>query len=172
MIRITLISLIVALVSGCGHPGMQDLHDYLRQVDSRPAGKIAPLPEVKPCETFVYQAQDLRSPFISGQIIIDKSLEAKPECSHPDFSRPKEPLENVPLDSLKYVGSIVLKKQMYGLLRDADGIVHRIKRGARIGTNHGRILSVSSDKIELIEVVPDGRGCWMERPVTVSLHDT
>jgi type IV pilus assembly protein PilP len=38
-----------------------------------------------------------------------------------------------------------------------------------MGTDHGRISRISEASIDLIEIVPDGVGGWVERERTVSL---
>jgi type IV pilus assembly protein PilP len=38
-----------------------------------------------------------------------------------------------------------------------------------MGTDHGRIQDIAETAIELIEIVPDGTGGWVERARTVSL---
>jgi type IV pilus assembly protein PilP len=32
-----------------------------------------------------------------------------------------------------------------------------------LGTYDGKVSSVNSDYIELVELIPDGSGCWKER---------
>jgi len=41
-----------------------------------------------------------------------------------------------------------------------------------MGRNHGRIVEISENQIELVEIVPTGDGSWMERPQTVMLRET
>ena len=43
--------------------GMGDLMEYIDDVKARPGGRIEPLPQIKPYETFAYQATLMRSPF-------------------------------------------------------------------------------------------------------------
>jgi type IV pilus assembly protein PilP len=38
-----------------------------------------------------------------------------------------------------------------------------------MGQNHGRIISVSDERIELTEIVPDGLGNYIERSSAVAL---
>jgi len=39
-----------------------------------------------------------------------------------------------------------------------------------MGRNHGRIVAIKNDRINLIEIVPDGHGGWLERPRTLALN--
>ena len=62
------------------------------------------------------------------------------------------------------------KRQAYGLVRGAGG-VHRVKVGDYLGRNHGRIVSVDEAKIDVVEIVPDGEGGWLERPRSLTLKE-
>jgi Pilus assembly protein, PilP len=41
-----------------------DLSRFIAQTKNEPAGPVKPLREIKPAESFVYNAQNLRSPFV------------------------------------------------------------------------------------------------------------
>ena len=36
---------------------------------------------------------------------------------------------------------------------------------------NGRVTGVQEDRIDLVELVPDGAGGWLERPASVALED-
>ncbi|MCV6603919.1 MAG: pilus assembly protein PilP, partial [Porticoccaceae bacterium] len=57
-----------------------------------------------------------------------------------------------------------------GLLDDGTGTIHRVKVDNYVGKNHGRITSISQDKVQVIEIVSDGKGGWLEKPRTLSLE--
>jgi type IV pilus assembly protein PilP len=61
---------------------------------------------------------------------------------------------------------------MEGLVRDPDGVVHRVHVGNYLGQNYGRIISIGEDRIDLVELVTNGAGGWMERQATIALGDT
>ena len=161
-----------ACLAGCGDR-MGDLREYTNEVKARKGGRIEPLPQIKPFETFIYADQDLRSPFTP-------QLEAlanvgKPGTSttglHPDFNRNREYLEQFPLDGLKMVGTLTITGTLYGLVKDSDNILHRVKDGNYMGQNYGKIISITDSDIKLREIVPDGQGGWSERVTTVTLSD-
>ena len=56
-------------------------------------------------------------------------------------------------------------------IKSRDGLVHRVQPGNHMGQNDGRITAVHEDRIEMVELVPDGAGGWLERPATVALDD-
>ena len=67
------------------------------------------------------------------------------------------------------VGTLAQNEIMFALIEDGEGGVHRVQSGDYIGTDHGKIQMVGETSIELIEIVPDGTGGWVERERTVSL---
>jgi type IV pilus assembly protein PilP len=118
-------------LAGCSSAD-SDLQQFIRQTEQQPGGHVEPLPEVKPYETFVYDDQNLRSPFVPSQ-------EASFNSVRPDSKRPREFLEQFSLDTLKMVGSIRIAGAMYGLVQTKDGIVI----GSRWATTWARTTAVS-----------------------------
>ena len=130
---------------------------------------LAPLPVIKTFEVFLYKDQDLRDPF---GLSAEEQDSANASGPHPDQNRPREPLESFPLDGLKMSGTLGTAKSMEGLVRDPDGVVHRVHVGNYLGQNYGRVISISEDRIDLVELVTNGAGGWMERQATIALGDT
>lgn len=166
-VRIVTIALAGLLLGACSRD-MDDLERWVEQVKARPAGEIEPLPEVEPYETFEYSAHDLRSPFTPGRA---EQPEQSGEGPRPDPDRPREPLEGFSLDSLDMVGTFELGGERWGLVRDPDGLIHRVQPGNYMGRNYGRIVEVSESRIRLVELVPDGSGGWMERDASMTLEE-
>jgi len=119
-----------------------------------------------------YNAYELRDPFLRGQSQ-PEDTEAIAETSgpRPDPNRRRQYLERFPLDSLDMVGTIELDDQSFGLVSDVEGTIHRVREGNYMGQNHGRILRVTPVAIELMELVPDGAGGWMEREARMTLAE-
>ena len=40
-----------------------------------------------------------------------------------------------------------------------------------VGQSDGRVTAINEDRVELVELVPDGAGGWLERPATILLED-
>ena len=59
---------------------------------------------------------------------------------------------------------------MQALIFGADS-VHRVKVGDYLGRNHGRITGIEENRVDVVEIVPDGEGGWLERPRTLSLAE-
>ena len=81
-------------------------------------------------------------------------------------------LENFDLEDLSMVGTLRNSAgTLFALLEDIGGGIHRINSGNFIGKNYGRIVGVGEARVELLEIVPDGRGGWVERPRRLSLDE-
>jgi type IV pilus assembly protein PilP len=165
-LRIVLAGAVLAAIGGCSDDTDQ-LRAQIAEIKSRPGGRIEPLPEVKPYETFAYPAADLRSPFEPGV----PASASGPNAIRPDSSRPREFLEQFSLDTLRMVGTLKLQARVYGLVQTKDGLVHRVLPGNHLGQNDGRITAIEEGKISLIEIVPDGMGGFIERPAALALSD-
>ena len=165
--RLACVAAVVVAIGGCS-PG-NDLRQWVSQEKARKGVPLEPLPVIKTFETFEYKDQDLRDPFNLSPEEQEQSTNAGP---HPDQDRAREPLELFPLDGLKMAGTLGLAKAIEGLVRDPDGVVHRVHIGNYLGQNFGRVTTISEDHIELVELVPNGSGGWMERQATIALGDT
>ena len=90
----------------------------------------------------------------------------------PNLDRPREVLENFDLKELSMVGTLQGPTgNLFALIRDNSGGIHRVRAGNYMGQNYGRIVGVSETRIELIEIVPNGSGGWVERPRSLSLDE-
>ena len=143
-----------------------NLETFVAEVKARPAPPLDPLPVMQQFETFEYAAQTLRDPFSTA--FTDQSDGGGPR---PDSARRKQTLEQFPLDSLDMVGTLGRGGNLVGLVMAPDKVTYRIRPGAYMGQADGRVTAVYEDRIELVELVPDGAGGWLERPATLALED-
>jgi type IV pilus assembly protein PilP len=142
-----------------------ELSHFIEETKKEPGGRVEPLPEVKPYETFIYSAREMRSPFQPG------GNGNGAAGLRPDSKRNREFLEQFSLDTLKMVGTLRLGGRMYGLVQTKDGLVHRVTDGNYMGQADGHITDITPAKIALTEIVPDGLGGYMERPAALGLNE-
>ena len=163
------VAAVAAGVSACGS-GADELQAYIDEVKARPGGRIEPLPEIRPAPSFVYEAGNRRSPFMpdTPQQRVSNDPNA---VQGPDPNRPREFLEQFPLDTLSMVGTLRGRTGSFGLVQTADGLVHRVTVGNHLGQNYGRISAISESGIQLVEVIPDGLGGFIERPAGIGLSN-
>ena len=169
--RLMLSILVVGFgVAGCGGD-MDDLDKFINETKALPGGRIEPLPEITPYEIFSYvaDAEGFRSPFVPDAP--QAAAGAAAGGTLPDRDRSREFLEQYPLDTLRMVGTMELGDTNYGLVQTSDGLIHRVVAGNYLGQNDGRIISVGESEIELIEIISDGIGGYLEREAAVGLAD-
>lgn len=167
-----LILAMVLVLAGCTRGvtstpnGAPNLETFISEVKARPAPPLDPLPVMQQFETFEYAAQTLRDPFSAA--FTDQSDGNGPR---PDSARRKQTLEQFPLDSLDMVGTLGRGGNLVALVMAPDKVTYRVLPGAYMGQADGRVTAVYEDRIELVELVPDGAGGWLERPATLALED-
>lgn len=128
-------------------------------------GRIAPLPEIKPAVVVKYEQASRVDPFSAARI--------RPELKQvsgdgPDMSRPREPLEAFPLESISMVGTIAQEQRKHALV-SVSGRVHQVAVGNYLGQDHGMITQISDSEILLNEIVEDMSGDWVERTSRLQL---
>ena len=158
-------------LAACSGEQHGDLRAYVNKVKAREGKPIKPLPEVKPYETFVYLDEDRRDPF-SQYIEEVRNTRAQDSGISPDIERKREALEEFPLDSLKYVGTLEKKGIKWALVSAPDTTVYRVQVGNHMGTNYGEILDITETEIKLKEIIPNGAtGGWVDRMASLSLSE-
>lgn len=165
--------LALGLTTACER-GTRDLERWVAETLQRPGGEIEPIPPLMAPETAVYDAFDLRDPFQRRVARAEEEVEEGEagEGVRPDMDRPREFLEGFPLDTLTMVGTLDMDGVAYALVRDNENVVHRVSEGNYMGTNHGRVTRVRSDRIELVEIYEDARGLWLERRAQIMLPES
>ncbi len=159
----------VSALSACGGD-MDELDSYINEIKAKPGGRIEPLPEITPYETFTYtaDAEGLRSPFLP-----DTPQAAGPAVGGIEIDEERLPefLEQFPLDTLRMVGTLELGENEFGLVQTSDGLVHRVIPGNYMGQNHGRIVEISESEIAMVEIISDGIGGYIERDAALGLSN-
>ncbi len=161
----------ILLLAGCGRsitstPGdAPNLQQWVEEVRQRPAPPLDPVPTIKPFESFQYDPSGYRDPFDVSAVVQGAST------ARPNSNRRRQPLEEFPLDSLDMVGTLGKGRGLVALVMGPDRVAHRVSPGNYLGQSDGRVTRIYEDRIELIELVPDGAGGWLERPATITLEN-
>ncbi|WP_077287658.1 pilus assembly protein PilP [Cognaticolwellia aestuarii] len=157
------------LLTGC-FGDTDDLKLHIANVQSTTASSIEPMPEVTIFDHFDYSAQTLRSPFDAPKPeAIQEKIQQMSGCLSPDPRRRKQPLEKFSLSDLIMRGTLGELGVTWALLEASDNTLHRVAVGSYVGLYHGRITSVSQENIKVLELIPDGAGCWVERETVVTM---
>jgi type IV pilus assembly protein PilP len=167
MMVATLLALAACGRSITSEPGdAPNLEEWSANVKARPAPPLDPLPVMQQFETFEYAAQGLRDPF--SDAFTSDSGGSGPR---PDSARRKQTLEQFPLDGLDMFGALGRGGGLLALVMAPDKVTYRVQPGVYLGQNDGRVTGIQEDRIELVELVPDGAGGWLERPASIALDD-
>lgn len=173
---LTSVKLVLSLVvsgfflSGCSSR-IDTATSEMKKIHDEPTLAIAPAPVFLPVPTFTYAAQGLRSPFLPSSLAEELKVMAGKHVM-PDLNRPPQFLEQFALESLHMRGTIHnLKGPLFGLIEDPNGGVMRVQVGNYVGKNYGRIMGITPTQINVVEVVPDGKDGFVERPRSLIMAD-
>ena len=161
-------------VTAC-QQGYGDLQQFVNETKAKPPGRVEPIPTFTPYQNFEYSSHNLRDPFklvdFRRPELDEPQQLGQTETTgpRPDLDRIREPLEDFPLDTLRFKGTVTKDDIKWGLIFAPDNTVHRVLEGNYMGQNHGRITSLSDVEIQLTEIVPDGLGNYIERSAAIAL---
>jgi type IV pilus assembly protein PilP len=163
--------LVAVMLSACSKD-IGDLEKYIASVKERPAQPIPPIPPVKTYTPYEYEGLTGRDPF--RQSISEGSDDVRSNTGtgpQPDFDRSKQYLERYELDTLGMVGTFSKAEAYWALIRDPEGVIHRVPIGDYMGKNHGQVVGISSTEVSLSELISDGAGGWLVREASIALGE-
>ena len=164
-----LVLIILAFVSGC-FDDTSDITVHMEQVKATTSSQIDPMPEVHPYNHYDYSAFDLRSPFsLPKPEAIQQKIQQMSGCLSPDPRRRKQPLEKFALGDLTMRGTMGDDGVLWALMEASDFTLHRVSIGSYLGLFDGHITEVSAKSVKLVELTPDGAGCWVERETVLKI---
>ncbi|NJN47293.1 MAG: pilus assembly protein PilP [Candidatus Competibacteraceae bacterium] len=157
----------------------RDLKQFVAETKAKSSGRpLDPPPRIEPYQPFTYTAEGLKDPFLPSAFVqqelavMDEIPEEElPDTGiRPDFNRPREELEKYALGSLRMVGTFLQGGDLWALVLAPDNIVHRVQTGNHLGMDHGRITNITEQRIDLTQIVAEGRR-WMERDAFLTLTE-
>jgi type IV pilus assembly protein PilP len=177
ILRNSAIMFISIVAAGCVERDISDLESRITQIKARPAGQITAVREFKSYQSFSYEGEHLREPFspakkFEAEIVEDTSpATADLGGLQPNRTRHKESLEVFPLDTLRYVGLLERAEERWAIVVSPDQLIHKVKVNNYMGTNQGLIVDISESTIEMVELVANGMGGWLERKAVLTLGE-
>ncbi len=169
-IQCIIAAMLVVGLAACGEEQAEDLRNYIEEIKARKKIDIPPLPTPQRFETFTYNDSKLRDPFKPTTVIEVASADYSSGL-RPDAGRPKDVLERFAIGSMKMMGVLEKKGRIWALIRASDGTLYRTKEGRHMGQNHGEIIKITENQLELREIIPDGLGGWTERFTTLTVNE-
>jgi len=145
------------------------VNQKMAEIRNEPALPIEPAPVFSPVPLFNYSAHQLKSPFMPSSLAAELKIMAGKRV-YPNFNRQPQPLESYALESLNMKGSMRGKtNETIAQIQTPDRQIERVQVGNYLGMNQGRVVKISPTQIDLVEIVPDGRDGYVERPRTLVL---
>lgn len=162
---LSILAVFLMLGACADNAGIEKVQLRMEAIKESPRGSIDPPPEFKKQPTYSYSVHQRRGPFTPPSESVEVELVASNKQVEPDLTRPREYLENFSLDALRLGGSMQKPDEdIFAIIVDPDGASHYVQHGNFVGKNHGRIAAITETRIDVIEIVPDGHGGWVERP--------
>ena len=167
---LTVLTFAVVGLTACSTDSQHsDLRSYIGEIKAKPLGSIEGIPTFEIYEPYVYNSGAERSPF-DKPVVIERRIIAKANSNvRPDESRTKEYLESFDIGTLSMVGTLEWDNRDWALVKDESGEIHRVRSGNYLGKNHGRVVRLNENSIELVEIVSNGLDGYIERPRIIEL---
>ncbi len=166
--KITLSLMLGVLLVGCDSR-IDAVNEQMASIRNQAPLPIEPAPVFPPVPTFNYSAHQLKSPFLPSSLAAELKIMSGKRV-YPNLSRQLQPLESYAIESLNMKGSMRSQSgQILALIQTPDGEIERVQRGSYMGVNHGRVVNITPTQIDLVEIIPDGREGYVERPRSLVL---
>ena len=160
------------MLSGCGGSSESEVRQWMAQTKQQTRPYVHKVDAPKKFTPFTYTQQESVAPFNPEKLEVAFAKLRKRSKSgiKPDLKRRREPLEQVPLDTIKMVGSLRQQDKSYAVLQ-VDKMVYRAKVGNYLGQNFGKITNIKEDAVHIREIVQDASGEWTERKAKLELQE-
>lgn len=154
---------VIALLSGCGQERYDDLKKWMIVQEKTLPKIIDPLPTVKPFLPGSFTSlvtNPALDPFKAKKIVLNKE---GPGVPGKEDSRPKDPLEEYVLETLKMIGMMKQNNKTYALVATKEGLVYTLVVGNHLGQNFGKITKIEENKLTIRELIQNSEGVWEEK---------
>lgn len=145
------------------------LDAFIQQLESQARAKVDALNPDKSVQVRAYQGREERSPFILPEVFITAEKVRLENCWQPELRQKKGQLESYSLTALKLKGIMGNGQSLTGLIQTPKGKVVKVNPGQYLGQNHGKIMAVKAQYLEVQETFSDGLGCWHQRNTKLAL---
>jgi len=164
---LTCVMLGLCMVS-CTSTEDEDLRVWMDKVQHETTVSPVPAPHTLAIQSVTYDPSGKIDPFDNKKISVSLLANAA-SGPLPDPQRLREPLEAYPLESLRMVGSLRRQGEAIALI-EADKILYQVRKGHRLGQDHGTVIRIQDAAIEIEEIVQEAPGSWATRKVQLSIQ--
>jgi len=167
----TVLALAALLLTGCGDSDVREVRTWMDETRAQTRPMVKPLPAPKEFVPYAYNQQGAPDPFNADKMAGPGTMTAEANKLQPDLNRPREALENYPLDTMRMVGMMQKGGVSFALVQ-IERSVYRVRTGQRLGQNLGQVTRVTPVAVEIREMVQDAGGDWVERISKLELQES
>jgi len=164
-------ALMALLLAGCGDSDVREVRTWMEETKAQTKPSVKPLPESKEFVPYAYNQAQAPDPFSADKLAGPGAQAQQPNKAQPDLDRPREALENYPLDTMRMVGMMQKGGVSFALVQ-IERSVYRVRAGQHLGQNFGQVTRVTPDATEIREMVQDAGGDWVERISKLELQQS
>ena len=164
-------ALLAVLLAGCGDSDVREVRTWMEETKAQTKPQVKPLPAPKEFVPYAYNQAQAPDPFSADKLAGPGALAPEPNAAQPDLNRPREALENYPLDTMRMVGMMQKGGVSFALVQ-IERSVYRVRAGQRLGQNFGQVTRVTPVAVEIREMVQDAGGDWVERISKLELQES
>lgn len=121
-----------------------DLRCYIESIKRQPPAKIDPLPDLTKTLPNTLSQENPQDPFRKPVRVVGNNQASRKE---------KQMLELFPLESLKFRGILKKGDTLWALIAEPSGRIVKVESGHYMGLNHGKIISIQHDVIQVEETI-------------------
>lgn len=166
-----LLALAALILVGCGDSDVREVRTWMDQTKAQTKPAVKPLPAPKEFVPYAYNQAQAPDPFSDAKLAGPGTMAPQPNAVQPDLNRPREALENYPLDTMQMVGMMQKAGVSFALVQ-IERSVYRVRAGQRLGQNFGQVTRVTPAALEIREMVQDAGGDWVERISKLELQES
>jgi type IV pilus assembly protein PilP len=164
-------ALLAVLLAGCGDSDVREVRTWMEETRAQTKPSVKPLPESKEFLPYAYSQAQAPDPFSADKLAGPGTMAVQANVAQPDLNRPREALENYPLDTMRMVGMMQKGGLSFALVQ-IERSVYRVRAGQHLGQNFGKVTRVTPAAVEIREMVQDAGGDWVERISKLELQES
>jgi type IV pilus assembly protein PilP len=160
MQRACCLLLLCSVLAACSEDEHSDIKEWMAEESKNIKGGVKQPPPLITPPIVSYSAKDLMSPFAPEKARI-KEVGVNDQ-NGPGGGRAPEYLEGFPLESMRLIGVIDFKGQVFALIQTPEKPKH-VTVGNYIGPNFGKIVEITKTQMRIAETVKDANDLWVKR---------
>ena len=166
-----LLTLLMTLsLFSCTEVKIDDLSAFVVETKSKVYPINDKVPTLKKNDALVFTQEEGRNPFLKPKAEVVAAVKNAPKsCPQPNFERKKQALEMYSLENMQMRGTLLINDELWALVQVSGGEIHKVRPGYYLGLNYGKVLKITKNKIDLLELASDSHGCWQERVTQITI---